>query len=123
MFRESVRVVGATRKFLVGRNISYLDILSAGVALSPKVNMEVEVNPSSVHRFIPDRLISKSSGPAFLSTISFPVRVQMQLNQDFLDNQIYKTRLSWSFLSISLFIVPSSLFAVGSLLVTSRLKL
>lgn len=86
MFREPMRVVGATRKFLGGRNISYLDILSGGVTLSPKANVEVEVNPNSVHRFVPDRLINKSSLPAFLSTISFPVRAQMQLNQDFLDN-------------------------------------
>lgn len=82
-----MRVVGATRKFLGGRNISYLNILSEGVTLPPKVHLEVAVNPYLVHRFVPDRLINKSSRPAFLSAISFPVRAQMQLNQDFLDNQ------------------------------------
>lgn len=80
-------MVDATRKFLGGRNIPYLDILSGGVTLAPKVNVEFEVNPNSVHRFVPDSLINQSSRPAFLSTISFPVRAQMQLNQDFLDNQ------------------------------------
>lgn len=69
-----MRVVGATRKFLGRRNISYLDFLSGEVTLSPKVNMEVEVNPSWVHRFDPGRLINKISCTAFLSTVSFPVR-------------------------------------------------
>lgn len=67
---------------------SYLDILRGKVVpLSPIACVEVELKPTLVHRFIPDRLISENSYFAFLGTINLPVRAQMQLNQDSWDNQ------------------------------------
>lgn len=67
---------------------SYLGILrEKSQALSPIACVEVEVKPALVHRFIPDRLVSENSYFAFLSTIILPVRAQMQLNQDSMDNQ------------------------------------
>lgn len=67
---------------------SYLDILREEVvSLSPIACVEVEVKPTLVHRFIPDRLISEDSYFAFLGIINLLVRAQMQLNQDSRDNQ------------------------------------
>lgn len=79
---------------------SYLDVFRGRVvSLSPIACVEVEVKPNLVHRFIPDRLISKSSYFAFLSAVNLPVRAQMQLNQDSLDKQTTwnKTKLVISF--------------------------
>lgn len=87
MFQEPMRVRGVTRKFLCGRKILPQCPREKSQALSPIACVEVEVKLALVHRFIPKRLISENSYFAFLSTIILPVRAQMQLNQDSMDNQ------------------------------------